>query len=73
MNKLLETGDKVTEERRKVTEGVLSLTEYTDEQNTQRRTETLSQPITQNVTAFVGCWVMVVVCEVTATRLPIRR
>ena len=27
VNKLLETGDKVTEERRKVTEGVLSLTE----------------------------------------------
>ena len=24
---------------------------YTEEQNTQRRTETLSQPITQNVTA----------------------
>ena len=27
VNKLLETGDRVTEERRKVTEGVLSLTE----------------------------------------------
>ena len=33
MNKLLETGDKVTEERRKVTEGGLSLTEL------HRRTE----------------------------------
>ena len=29
----------------------LSLTELTDEQNTQRPTETLSQPITQNLTA----------------------
>ena len=27
VNKLLKTGDRVTEERRKVTEGVLSLTE----------------------------------------------
>ena len=33
VNKLLEMGDKVTEERRKVTEGVLSLTEL------HRRTE----------------------------------
>ena len=30
---------------------VLFLTENTDEQNTQRPTETLSQPITQNLTA----------------------
>ena len=30
---------------------VLFLTENTDEQNTQRPTETLSQPITQNITA----------------------
>ena len=30
---------------------VLFLTEYTEEQNTQRPTETLSQPISQNVTA----------------------
>ena len=30
---------------------VLFLTENTDEQNTQRSTETLSQPISQNVTA----------------------
>ena len=30
---------------------VLFLTENTDEQNTQRPTETLSQPISQNVTA----------------------
>ena len=30
---------------------VLFLTEYTDEQNTQRCTETLSQPISQNLTA----------------------
>ena len=37
---------------------VLFLTEYTDEQNTQRCTETLSQPIAQNVTAIVGCWVI---------------
>ena len=62
VNKLLKTGDRVTEERRKVTEGVLSLTEYTDEQNTQSHTETLSQPITQNVTAIVGCWVLSVRC-----------
>ena len=27
----------------------------TEEQNTQRPTETLSQPISQNVSAFVGC------------------
>ena len=30
---------------------VLFLTEYTEEQNTQRATETLSQPISQNLTA----------------------
>ena len=30
---------------------VLFLTENTDEQNTQRPTETLSQPISQNLTA----------------------
>ena len=30
---------------------ILFLTEHTDEQNTQSFTETLSQPITQNVTA----------------------
>ena len=30
---------------------VLFLTEYTEEQNTQHSTETLSQPISQNVTA----------------------
>ena len=30
---------------------VLFLTEYTEEQNTQRPTETLSQPISQNLTA----------------------
>ena len=28
---------------------------YTDEQKAQRRTETLSQPITQNVSAHDGC------------------
>ena len=33
---------------------VLFLTENTDEQNTQRPTETLSQPITQNLTANVS-------------------
>ena len=33
---------------------VLFLTEYTEEQNTQRPTETLSQPISQNVTAIFG-------------------
>ena len=35
---------------------------YTEEQNTQRRTETLSQPITQSVTAKDGCWVFNVGC-----------
>ena len=34
----------------------------TDEQNSQRCTETLSQPIAQNVTAIVGCWVIDVRC-----------
>ena len=33
---------------------VLFLTENTEEQNTQGPTETLSQPITQNVTAIFG-------------------
>ena len=33
---------------------VLFLTEYTEEQNTQRPTETLSQPISQNLTAIFG-------------------
>ena len=33
---------------------VLFLTEYTEEQNTQHSTETLSQPISQNVTATFG-------------------
>ena len=33
---------------------VLFLTEYTEEQNTQRSTETLSQPISQNLTAIFG-------------------
>ena len=33
---------------------VLFLTEYTEEQNTQHSTETLSQPISQNVTAIFG-------------------
>ena len=28
---------------------------YTDEQKSQRRTETLSQPITQSLSAIVGC------------------
>ena len=34
----------------------------TEEQNTQVSTETLSQPISQNVIAKEGCWVMVVRC-----------
>ena len=33
---------------------VLFLTENTDEQNTQHSTETLSQPISQNLTANVS-------------------
>ena len=33
---------------------VLFLTENTEEQNTQHPTETLSQPISQNVTAIFG-------------------
>ncbi|MEZ7697806.1 hypothetical protein, partial [Prevotella jejuni] len=33
---------------------VLFLTDNTDEQNTQHSTETLSQPITQNLTANVS-------------------
>ena len=33
---------------------VLFLTEYTEEQNTQHSTETLSQPISQNLTAIFG-------------------
>ena len=45
----------VTEERRKVTEGGFLSQNYTEEQNTQRTTETLSQPITQNVSANDGC------------------
>ena len=35
---------------------------YTEEQISQRYTETLSQPIAQNVTAIVGCWVIDVRC-----------
>jgi len=31
---------------------------YTEEQNSQRRTETLSQPITQNLLANDGCNVL---------------
>ena len=34
----------------------------TEEQNTQHSTETLSQPISQNVTAKGGRWVLVVRC-----------
>ena len=37
---------------------VLFLTEYTDEQNTQRCTETLSQPISQNLTAIFGSYAL---------------
>ena len=54
--------DRVTEERRKVTEGGVLSQNYTDEQILQRCTETLSQPITQNVTAIGGCWVLIVRC-----------
>ena len=35
---------------------------YTEELISQRCTETLSQPIAQNVTAIVGCWVIDVRC-----------
>ena len=35
---------------------------YTEEQKSQRRTETLSQPISQNLSAIVGCWVLIVRC-----------
>ena len=35
---------------------------YTDELNTQGFTETLSQPISQNLSAIVGCWVLIVWC-----------
>ena len=35
---------------------------YTEEQNTQGFTETLSQPITQSLSAIVGCWVLIVRC-----------
>ena len=34
----------------------------TEEQNTQGFTETLSQPMTQSVSAIVGCWVLIVRC-----------
>ena len=37
---------------------VLFLTEYTEEQNTQRYTETLSQPISQNLTAIFGSYAL---------------
>ena len=36
--------------------------DYTEEKISQRCTETLSQPIAQNVTAIVGCWVIDVRC-----------
>ncbi|EGW47317.1 hypothetical protein HMPREF0666_01527, partial [Prevotella sp. C561] len=39
-------------------QNVLFLTEYTEEQNTQGFTETLSQPITQNLTAIFGCYAL---------------
>ena len=35
---------------------------HTEEQKSQRRTETLSQPISQNLSAIVGCWVLIVRC-----------
>ena len=41
---------------------VLFSQNYTEEQNTQRRTETLSQPKTQSVTAKDGCWVFNIGC-----------
>ena len=37
---------------------VLFSQNYTEEQNTQRRTETLSQPIAQSITANDGCNVL---------------
>ena len=35
---------------------------YTEEQISQRNTEALSQPITESVSAIVGCWVLNVRC-----------
>ena len=56
VNKLLETEDRVTEERRKVTEGVLSLTEL------HRRTEHTKAhrdiKSTDNTERYSYCWVL---------------
>ena len=41
----------------------------TEEQKSQRRTETLSQPRTQSLSTIVGCWVLIVKCWWLAERL----
>ena len=60
VNKLLKTGDRVTEERRKVTEGVLSLTELhrrTEHTKTHRDIKS-----TDNTEHYSFCWVLSVNC-----------